>query len=82
MATMTIRNVDDELKSRLRVRAAMHGRSMEDEAREILRASLSTEPQRQESSWVDSVRARVEAAGGVDLDLPHREPMRDPPNFD
>lgn len=81
MATMTIRNVDEELKSRLRIRAAVHGRSMEDEAREILRASLSTEPVRQES-WVDSVRARVEAAGGVDLELPVREPMRDPPGFD
>ncbi|MET0505298.1 MAG: plasmid stabilization protein [Luteibacter sp.] len=81
MATMTIRNVDEELKSRLRIRAAVHGRSMEDEAREILRASLSTEPVRQES-WVDSVRARVEAVGGVDLELPVREPMRDPPGFD
>ena len=37
MATMTIHNLDDGLKLRLRVRAAMHGRSMEEEAREILR---------------------------------------------
>jgi len=37
MATMTIHNLDDGLKLRLRVRAAMHGRSMEEDAREILR---------------------------------------------
>lgn len=81
MATMTIRNVDDELKSRLRVRAAMHGRSMEDEAREILRVSLSTEPSG-DSAWVDSVMARVEAVGGIDLELPPREAMRAPTSFD
>jgi plasmid stability protein len=39
---MTIRNLDDGLKKRLRIRAAAHGRSMEDEARDILRAALST----------------------------------------
>ncbi len=42
MSTLTVRNLDDELKTRLRVRAARNGRSMEAEAREILRESLST----------------------------------------
>ena len=37
MASITIRNLDDTVKERLRVRAAMHGRSMEDEARLILK---------------------------------------------
>ena len=37
MASITIRNLEDDLKQRLRVRAAEHGRSMEEEAREILR---------------------------------------------
>ncbi len=41
MATMTIRNLDDDLKTRLRIRAAMKGRSMEEELRTILRAELS-----------------------------------------
>ena len=45
MATMTIRNLDDQLKARLRVQA-VHDRSMEDEARDILRAALSVEPAR------------------------------------
>src|SRR6266545_4319970 len=39
MASITIRQLDDELKKRLRLRAASHGRSMEDEARVILRAA-------------------------------------------
>jgi len=41
MASMTIRDIDDSLKARLRLRAAKHGRTMEDEARDILRAALS-----------------------------------------
>ena len=47
MATLTIRDFDDELKAALRVRAAQHGRSMESEVREILRRTLTadeTEP--------------------------------------
>ena len=40
MATLTIRDFDDDLKSQLRVRAAQHGRSMEAEVREILRTAL------------------------------------------
>ena len=39
MASITIRNLDDDIKQRLRLRAAMHGRSMEEEARDILRAA-------------------------------------------
>src|SRR5258705_10924595 len=42
MASITIRQLDDELKKRLRLRAASHGRSMEDEARVILRAAAAT----------------------------------------
>jgi plasmid stability protein len=41
MATLTIRDFDDALKAELRVRAARHGRSMEAEVREILRAALA-----------------------------------------
>ena len=46
MAVMTIRNIDDAIKKRLRVRAAVNGRSMEDEARDILRSALSTDEPR------------------------------------
>src|SRR4051794_35036597 len=41
MASLTIRRLDDELKKRLRLRAARHGRSMEDEARVILGQAAS-----------------------------------------
>lgn len=80
MATITIRNIDDGLKQRLRIRAAQHGRSMEDEARDILRASLSAEtPHR--PSLVESIRARIEPLGGIELELPPREAVRTPPDL-
>ncbi len=41
MASITIRNLDDDIKHLLRVRAAEHGRSMEEEARDILRRNLA-----------------------------------------
>lgn len=81
MATMTIRNIDDRLKARLRVRAAQHGRSMEDEARDILRAALSSEPVRR-ASLLEDIRARIEPLGGVELVLPAREAIRAPLDLD
>ena len=81
MASITIRNLDDTLKSRLRVQAAVHGRSMEDEARDILRSALSREPTRK-GSLATSIRARFAALGGVELPAAPREPIRPPPSFD
>lgn len=80
MATMTIRKLDDELKARLRQRAACHGHSMEAEARSILRDALATESLTGQS-LVDDIRRMVEPFGGVDLELPERGPMRAPPDF-
>jgi plasmid stability protein len=77
-ASLTIRRLDQALKRKLRVRAAEHGRSMEEEAREILRGALATE---RGGRLVDSIRRRFAAAGFVDLKVPAREPMRDPPDF-
>lgn len=77
MATMTIRNIDEQLKARLRIRAATHGCSMEQEARDILRAALSAEPVTS-ASLVEAIRRRVEPLGGIDLELPEREAIRDP----
>ncbi len=81
MASMTIRNLDEPLKRRLRIRAASHGRSMEDEARNILRAALSTEAAKPRNLF-DAIRARVEPFGGVDLEIPPREPLPPPIDFD
>lgn len=80
MTTMTIRRIDDELKQRLRIQAARHGRSMEDEARDILRSALSTQTP-QQGSLVKSIRARMEPLGGVDLDIPSRDAIRRPPDI-
>ena len=80
MATMTIRNIDDQLKARLRVQAARHGRSMEDEARDILRVALAVEPERR-VPLVESIRARIEPLGDIELNLPPREAIRDPVDF-
>jgi plasmid stability protein len=79
MASVTIRNLENDLKRRLRVRAAEHGRSMEEEAREILRQVVGEAmPPR---NLAAAIRARVAHFGGVELDLPAREPMREPPRF-
>jgi plasmid stability protein len=81
MASLTIRNIEDVVKMRLRVRAAHHGRSMEDEARIILRDAVSPVASSQ-PHLVDAIRSRFMAIGGVDLpDIPRDEPDRDPPDF-
>jgi plasmid stability protein len=81
MASMTIRNIDDQLKMRLRVQAAQHGRSMEDEARDILRTALSAEPRRM-PNLPDAIRARIAPLGGIELDLPPREAIREQLDLD
>jgi antitoxin FitA len=79
--SMTIRNLDEKLKARLRLQAAKHGRSMEDEARDILKSALSTTSSRA-PSLVNSIRRRLESIGGVDLEIPPREMMREPTRFE
>lgn len=80
-ASITIRNLDHALKERLRVRAAQHGRSMEAEARGILQAALAPQEAPPMRHLYDRVRARFASLGGVDLDLPPREPAREPPRL-
>jgi antitoxin FitA len=80
MASITIRSIEDALKSRLRIQAAFHGRSMEDEARGILRSALNREPARP-GNLAASIRARFSRFGGVELPVVPREPMREPPSF-
>jgi plasmid stability protein len=80
MASITIRNLDDALKRKLRLRAAHRNRSMEDEARDILRTALAQEPA-ETQNLADAIRELVEPFGGVELELPPRGPMPEPPNF-
>jgi len=81
MGAITIRNVDEALRKRLRVQAALHGRSMEEEARNILRTALSREPARAENLG-SGLHALFKPHGNTALDIPPREPMREPPRFD
>lgn len=81
MAGITIRNLDEALKSRLRVQAAGHGRSMEDEARDILHSALSREPVPR-GNLAAAIRARFAPLGGVDMPEIPRDPLRAPPSFD
>ena len=80
MAVMTIRNIDDAIKKRLRVRAAVNGRSMEDEARDILRSALSTDDPRPRSLG-QAIHERFGPLGGVDLPDVAREAIRQPVDF-
>ena len=80
MASISIRNLDDRLMARLRMQAARHGRSMEEEARDILLTALASQTPRR-GSLVDVIRARMELRGGVDLTTAPREPMREAPDL-
>jgi len=80
MASITIRNLDERLKRKLRVRAAHRNRSMEDEARDILRTALAQEADAADN-LADLMRKRFEPFGGFDLKLPKRGPAREPPDF-
>jgi plasmid stability protein len=80
MPTLTIRQLDEKIKSRLRVQAAHHGRSMEEEAREILRSAL-TAARPKTRNLAESIRQRFSTFGGIELELPKRDPLRNPPDF-
>ena len=81
MASITVRNLDEELKRRLRIRAAENGRSMEQEARDILKAALDDDvaPERMLGTAIHEL---FKPFGGVELEIPPREPMREPVRFD
>lgn len=81
MATLTIRDLDDTLKRNLRIRAASRNRSMEEEARQILRAALLDEPQAA-SDLATRIRSRFAGIGDVQLPQAEREPVRPPPSLD
>jgi len=70
MAAVSIRGLDEDVKRRLRVRAARHGRSMESEIRAILTEAVN-EPSESEG-LMTAILDRFGAVGGVDLDLPAR----------
>jgi plasmid stability protein len=82
MSSITIRNLDPAIKERLRVRAARHGHSMEAEARRILQTACQQPDRPPSRNLYDRIQARFAPLGGVELELPAREPVREPPRFD
>jgi plasmid stability protein len=85
MASLTVRNLEEETKRVLRLRAARHGNSLEEEVRTILRraAREDEKTQRPHKNLYDAIRELVEPHGGFELEIPERSlPQRDPPTFD
>lgn len=81
MTSLTIRNLDEESRRRLCIQAAENGRSMEQEARAILHTALDEDvvPTKKLGT---AIHERFKPFGGVELEIPSREPMREPPQFD
>ncbi|WP_295701322.1 toxin-antitoxin system antitoxin subunit [Lapillicoccus sp.] len=68
MATLTIRQLDDTIHSRLRLRAAEHGRSVEAEVRAILDAAVN----RPDTNVLIALGESMAQVGGIDLERPER----------
>ena len=96
MATITIRNLDDDTKRRLRIRAAENGRSMEEEVRKILEAAVRAlaqprgfgeagvelpKPPAAKRGLGTYIHELFKPLGGVELDIPPRTAQREPPDF-
>ena len=79
MASLTIRDLDEDVKQSLRVRAAHHQHSMEEEARQILRAALLNATPAPSVDLGSRIRARFAGLGGIDLPVVEREAVRSPP---
>jgi plasmid stability protein len=74
MARLTIRNLDDDLETALRLRAARHRRSMEEEARQLLRLALGAAVQG--GSLAERIGRRFSGLDAEDLPVPARRPIR------
>ncbi len=81
MASITIRNLDDDIKARLRVRASVNGRSMEEEARRVLAEAVEREIVPGKALGT-AIHKLFQPCSDIELELPAREPMREPPRFD
>jgi antitoxin FitA len=83
IGSLIVRNLNDETKRRLRRRAADAGRSLEEEVRQTLGQSVGVEsgPALSGADLLKRIRARFEPLGGAELEIPPREPARDPPDF-
>ncbi len=81
VATLVIRNVEDALHVRLKARAAAQGRSMEEEARLLLREGLAAEPAPAGETLASAMRALFQPLGGVEFPCVREPGHRPPPDF-
>lgn len=81
MSSLTIRNLDESVKNSLRVRAARHGRSMEEEVRQILQNIIAPE-QVGQLSFAERINSRFAGLQVDPLPIPARQPVRTPPDMD
>ena len=86
MESITIRNLGDEVKTQLCIRATENGRSIEEEARTILHGAVPSEtddngmvPVR---SFGTAIHKLSKPSGSMELDIPPHGPTREPPKFD
>ena len=80
MANLTIRNLDDSIKASLRLQAARHGWSMEEEVRQILRRTVA--PVQESGGFAQRVHQRFVELGVDDLAIPERKTARLPPQWE
>jgi len=82
MSSITIRNLDENIKSSLRLRAARHGLSMEQEVRNILQTTLTAETGASHGlSFAQRINQRFKGLGVEALDVPARQAARPLPSF-
>ena len=81
MSSITVRNLDESVKNSLRVRAARHGWSMEQEVRQILQQTVAPE-QAGQVSFADRVNRRFAGLEVESLPIPPRQLVRTPPEQD
>jgi plasmid stability protein len=81
MTSITVRNLDESIKAGLRLRAARHGWSMEQEVRQILRQAVAPE-QQSAISFAEQINQRFAGLQAEALPLPARVAVRTPPTLD
>ena len=83
MATLTIRNLDDAVRDRLRQRAAEHGHSMEEEVRQILRQVVKPADTATTSEGLGTrIHNHFSLLGGTELELPSRSDTPKAPSLE
>lgn len=81
MSNITIQNFDDDLKNLLQKRADYYGRSLEEEAKEILRTVLKETPIKP-LNLAESIHPKFADSGDFEIPTVPREPLQEPLNFE